>query len=671
MTDDGNVNNVRWKIGWSPWSIIIGTTVVFSLIGAGVNEAGIFFVLGILSGMIAWYWGVREINAKYQSFVQKFIGESERNAKRGIDLEEAKLYNLTYNSGSSPLLVKPADTYYNTTIVVSETSINLNKGAEYDMKSRSGVGGGTNKEIYYDQVTGVQSHQDGAFTELEIKTSGGGSTRISSAATDTVDEVVSEVRQRVREIKNPQSGHADRRRDDRSRETGTQEPAPGPSTESSESDPDATRSDEPSTPEHADSSAPPHPVTAVADEVASRTRPSDPLAVELCRVLSDDSPDRSRLEDVFDDVIDRLERTGAVADAVSGLGEPIDERQIDSAKRSVARQNGPLADGVESVFDRVLELKTEVSDARAAPDRDADRDRKHREEMDELETELDRYRQQYDRLETAAGSVCREATDAGAVSFRSADTDDRLVELADALEDGEVAFGTSGRDLAPIVDDVRRAARPQTAQSRELLSVLGDASRPGDEVAAVLESTVETVEGYSELRAAVADIGTEDVRRRLDSLDRELEREEGAVYRHLADRVRELEAMADEPDVDEVQLYAIYQECTFYDRTLVPRLSRSDGSSESVDVARRARDVEDRIAAVNDEYVSVRADHNHTIPKHFLDLADTLCDRARRMGDEQPHQAAGQLAAASDLLDHVEELYERNEYSVMLRRLRG
>lgn len=674
MTEDGSVNNVRWKIGWSPWSVIIGVTIVFTLIGAGVEQVGIFFVLGILTGIITWYWGVREINAKYKSFAQKFIGESERNAKRGIDIDDAKLYNLTYNSGSSPLLVKPSDTYYNTTIVVSETSINLNKGAEYDMKSRSGVGGGTNKELYYDQVTGVQSHQDGAFTELEIKTSGGGSTRISSAATDTVDEVVSEVRQRVREIKNPQSGRRDRR-DGRGRATEPNERAASSSTgaagSTASTDTDtAPSSDETSTQSGDESEPATHPVAAVSDTMASRTRPSDPLAAELCRVLSANSPDEERLEDVLSEVIDRLENAGAVADAVEGLDGSPDERRIESAKQSVAGHGGSLADGVESTLSRVLELETELAEARSESDSESSRARRHREETDELEAEIDRYQQRYDRIESAAESVCQEASQTSEISFRSTNADDRLVELADALEDGDLVFDTPGGTLAPIVENVERAARPQTAQSRELLAALGGSGWADDEVSAVLESTIKTVDEHAELRGAVADIKTSDVRRRLDSLDSELGREEGAVYRHLADRVRELEAMVGE-GVDEVQLYAIYQECTFYDRTLVPRLSRSDGSSESVDITRRVRDIEDRIASVNDDYVSVRADHNHTIPKHFLGLADTLSDRARRMGDEQPQQAAGQLAAASDLLDHVEELYERNEYSVMLRRLRG
>ncbi|WP_128903745.1 coiled-coil domain-containing protein [Halorubrum amylolyticum] len=674
MTDDGSVNNVRWKIGWSPWAVIIGVTIVFTLIGAGVEQVGPFFVLGILTGIVTWYWGVREINAKYKSFVQKFIGESERNAKRGIDLEDAKLYNLTYNSGSSPLLVKPSDMYFNTTIVVSDTSINLNEGAKYDMTSRSGVGGGTNKEIYYDQVTGVQSHQDGTFTELEIKTSGGDSTRISSIATDTVDEVVSEVRQRVREIKNPQSGRGNRH-GDRERAPDANDRATRSSAASAESSSDADTDTAPSSDAtgggDADASASGvHPVTAVADEMASRTRPSDPLAAELCRVLSADSPDEGRVEDVLSDAIDRLERSGAVADAVEDLDGSPDEHRIESARRSVSRRDGALADGVESALDRVLELEGALSEAESEAGSGPDRALEHREEIDELESELDRYRQRYDRIESAAGGVCQEAARTGAVSFRSTDADDRLVELADALEDGALVFDTPGGELAPIVEDVEHTVRPQTSQSRELLSALGGTDWADDEVASVLESTVGTVDEYADLRAAVADIGTDDVRRRLDSLDGELGREEGAVYRHLADRVRELEAMVGE-GVDEVQLYAIYQECTFYDRTLVPRLSRSDGSSESVDIDRRVRDIEDRIASVNDEYVSVRADHNHTIPKHFLDLADALCDRARRTGDEQPQQAAGQLAAANDLLDRVEELYERNEYSVMLRRLRG
>jgi len=162
-----------------------------------------------------------------------------------------------------------------------------------------------------------------------------------------------------------------------------------------------------------------------------------------------------------------------------------------------------------------------------------------------------------------------------------------------------------------------------------------------------------------------------DVRRQLDSLDADLQQKDEPVYRHLADRVRELEAMLDRESVDNIQLYAIYQESRFYDRTLIPRLARTTSSPEPLDVGEQIDGIQSRIDAIRTEYVNVRADHNHTIPNHFLELADSLCSRAQRLEREQPQQAAGVLAAAAELLGHIEQLYERNEYSVMLRRLRG
>ena len=379
--------------------------------------------------------------------------------------------------------------------------------------------------------------------------------------------------------------------------------------------------------------------TAAADAVAARERPDSDIAERLCRVLSDPDADESRVESTLSDAVDRLESDAALADAVSGLNGSPTARQLESARGRVSRSGGDAAGGLLPVFDRAIELA---------------------EERDRSETERDRHRQAAERL-------CRTAGDA--VDLGSGDVADRAATLADALERGDVAVERPSSSLSTLAERVRSDARAKSPESRRLLDALDE----GDEAEAAerLRSTIERLDELTETQASIADIEVSDVHRRIESLEQDLQRADGNVYRHLADRVRELEAMATGPSVDEVQLYAIYQECTFYDRTLVPRLSRSNGSSESVDVARRAREVEDRIASVNDDYVSVRADHNHTIPKHFLDLADALCDRARRTGDDQPQQAAGQLAAASALLDHVEELYERNEYSVMLRRLRG
>jgi hypothetical protein len=80
--------------------------------------------------------------------------------------------------------------------------------------------------------------------------------------------------------------------------------------------------------------------------------------------------------------------------------------------------------------------------------------------------------------------------------------------------------------------------------------------------------------------------------------------------------------------------------------------------------------VRNRIDAV-EAYYERREDHNHTIPRHFVTLARSLHEDGRQLADTQPERARGILTATMGLLDHVEDLYERNQYSIMLRRLRG
>ncbi|SER37667.1 hypothetical protein [Natrinema salaciae] len=663
-----DVNNLRWKIGWSPWLVTIGVTVAFTIIGAMIDAIGPFVGLGLLGGIAIWYWGVREINNKYQSFVQTFIGESERNARRGIEVDSADLYNLTYNSGNSPPLVRAADTYFNTTIVVTDTSVNLNKGAKYDMEARAGAGGGTNEEIYYDQVTGVRSHQSGAFTELEIQTSDGESTEISSIATDTVDDVVAEVRQRVREIKTPGRGrNADREPNRPSSQSAATREAPPPERDAEPSAPadrspaDETESVRTPRDESADDVTT-HPITSVADDVTSRARPTDPIADELCRVLSSPDPNEDRLEEALEDAVDRLEQAGAVAETVERLDDPTADEQIRSAKRTLAARDGAIPGGLEPVFDRVLDETDDAATVEAA--------------LSETKAELEQSERERDRIRAAAETVCREADRSDALTFRSTDVAERTTELADALESETIVLERPAADREPetavpsIAADLDRSVRPQSPQSRELLEALGEPDAA--DVEPVLRSTVDSLDAYAELRATIADIGTRDVRRRLDAIDDELQRKDGDVYRHLADRVRELEAMIERDDVTDVQLYAIYQESTFYDRTLLPRLSRSlDDGGSGADTGRLIADIGDRVETIEREYIDVRADHNHTIPRHFLSLVEDLRTEAQRAETDSPMRAAGLCSAADEVLDHVEALYERNEYSVMLRRLRG
>ncbi|WP_256393069.1 PH domain-containing protein [Natronoarchaeum rubrum] len=395
----------------------------------------------------------------------------------------------------------------------------------------------------------------------------------------------------------------------------------------------ATRTAEPETADH--------PVTAVAESVLTNRRPRSGAADELCRALADDDPDRQRVETALVDAVEAIERSAAVTDAVDQITDPTDQTQVESAQRSVASKEGDLATAIEPVLDGTSSLIGDLAECES----------------------------RHERLSGATGELCDTVEREHDVRIRANNAAERASQATEAVETAAATAETSSAPLSSVVDDVERSARPRTEQSRELLDALDE--HDDGELTEVLRSTVESLDEHDELQAAVAEISQRDVRRRLTSLDDELQREEGAVYRHLADRIREMETMVERDDIDGVQLYAIYQECTFYDRTLLPRLSREDTGGKSVDVRGLLDDVESRRSRIEDEYVTVRADHNHTIPNHFLSLAGNLCAEAKSVSDDRPERAAGILSASDELLEHVEQLYERNEYSVMLRRLRG
>lgn len=383
-------------------------------------------------------------------------------------------------------------------------------------------------------------------------------------------------------------------------------------------------------------------VVDAAENITEQTQFDSTAAQQLCETLSDPEADQSQVESVLSDAVSIIESATATKQAVATVTDPSNTRELESAKQELARINGNLAATLTPIIDQTLTLENDVSE-RAT---------------------------QHDQLRNAAGAVCRAAENNSEIVFQTNDTTDRTQELADKLRSGELQFADPQRSIPAMVDDMRQSLRPRTEQSQMLVDTLADPSQR--ELRRVLDTTVKTVDEHTRMHEMLAEIGTEDVKRRIDSLDRELSSQDRPVYTHLADRVRELEAQIDDAQsVDEIQLYAIYQEISYYDRTLLPRLSRSQSSSGSADTQELLTTVERRVDEINDNFVSVRPDHNHTIPKHFIGLAEELADRARQEQRDNPEQATGVLVAADTVLDYVEQLYTQNEYSVMLRRLRG
>jgi len=382
-------------------------------------------------------------------------------------------------------------------------------------------------------------------------------------------------------------------------------------------------------------------VRSTVEKIEDQKHINSQAANQLCEALSD--PNNSdHVESALDEAIDRLEVVESTEEAITGINDYSSTRQLESAQRQLVQADSNFADSINSIIDRMIKLENDV-DQRA---------------------------QKHDQLTDAADTICRVAEDSNAVTLHARGTVDRTQQLAEKLDSETIQINESRSSVSTLAEDVRHSIQPETDQSRKLLETL--INPEGRDVKEILKTTVKTVDEHAETRQMLSEIGTKDVRRRLDSLSQELGNKDTSIYSHLSDRIRELEALLDDPDrVGSIQLYAIYQEVLYYDRTLLPRLSRSLSGGGSVDAEEMLSTVQWQIEDVKSEFVSVRPDHNHSIPKHFLGLAEELTTDAEKELTDRPERAAGILLAADALIDHVKALYQRNEYSVMLRRLRG
>ncbi len=381
----------------------------------------------------------------------------------------------------------------------------------------------------------------------------------------------------------------------------------------------------------------------IASAVERQLQPRSQAAKRLCRTLSGRSVDDPELEATLEETVEQLETVAELTETVEAIDREASPQRYERMAERIEREQGPLPEAIDSVLTRLH-------------DRSAERDR----QTDEHGT-----------FRADVETVCELAERSDEIHRRGGDIEQRVEALATALRDGSVTITDPGSPVESAVTGVERAVAPSSRSAERLLDALGEPGGRSD-VRSALEASVETLEEYAETREMLSEIRSEDVKRRLESLDRELATRDTPIYSHLSDRIRELEASIDGSEaIDDIQLYAIYQEISFYDRTLLPRLSRSMSGTTAENAARSPADVYDRIERIDSEYVDVRPDHNHTIPKHFVDLAEGLTAEADGLLGTAPMQADGLLLVADAVLDHVEELYERNEYSVMLRRLQG
>lgn len=271
---------------------------------------------------------------------------------------------------------------------------------------------------------------------------------------------------------------------------------------------------------------------------------------------------------------------------------------------------------------------------------------------------------------------------------------DRLAEEVEALldelgvDDGDPLprrVRTAVRQVTSEVDEdgdgvttavlrAREEVTPRSKEARELFEALeaGQADRVSDALSVVAAQLDE----YASARSLLENVSSNDVDRLAAEVDRELEDLDGPVAEQVAERVDELQSREERvDDSNRVLTVAANEELKFYRRELVPAIASrpaAAGDADGGDVTARLRDLRDRRDRVETEYVETRSDHNHSIPLYFLSTVDdSLDDAEAAIARGDGDRATGILEIVDAVLETIEGLYEQNQYSVMLRSLRG
>lgn len=385
-------------------------------------------------------------------------------------------------------------------------------------------------------------------------------------------------------------------------------------------------------------------VDGVATELRSSWSPGSRTAQDLLDTLSDPNVRRGEVYDALDRVVEDLERAHRVTEAAERAGTvrgPDQARTFDDRLHEI---DGPMASSLRPVSSRLADALADLDAERSSQSANA----------------------------TALADVCDRAERDTTVTLEGTDTATRGDDLVERLERGRLSFSTGETDVASVAATVESRQSPDSAAAVRLLDELKSAGTTDeDSLRAALRTAAGALDEHAATRQLVAGVDHDAVTELANSVKRDLDPGD-PVESALLERVADLQGELDRAGrSDLVRPYVVRHELSFYRDTLLPTLdsTRSDATAAETP-SRLVERVDDRIAEV-EEYYELRDDHNHTIPRHFVSLARSLHDEGERLSSRDPKRAKGTLEAALELLDATEALYERNQFSIMLRRLRG
>ncbi|MFC6955198.1 hypothetical protein [Halorubellus litoreus] len=197
-----SVNGWRWKIGWQPKKIIVGLTILGAIVGAMLEYIGQFAFFGLVVGVLVWFWGRGEVNAKYMSLIQDFRDQTRSKVERetgGMSLSSA--HTFIGGHGSSPIFIEPSKKYKASHLLFGDTSVVINRQYHYKMPPRDTTQGGKQQEVFYDQIANVQSEDFANYAELQISLSSGQTERIKGRDTSGINAVKRDLQQKMREAR--------------------------------------------------------------------------------------------------------------------------------------------------------------------------------------------------------------------------------------------------------------------------------------------------------------------------------------------------------------------------------------------------------------------------------------------------------------------------------------
>ncbi|WP_280536561.1 hypothetical protein [Halopenitus sp. POP-27] len=395
-------------------------------------------------------------------------------------------------------------------------------------------------------------------------------------------------------------------------------------------------------------------VRQAARSVSREVRPSASVSSRLLDQLSGSRrATEEQVEETLREALEHLDEHERAMDVVDRTDGVEDVAELAERRRDASRRNRRA----ESGRDRLQEAVTELL---AAVDVDVDDD----------ETLDRRVREATRTLREREPTPSRES----APSRREGPSE------GDGRRDDRSRGGTasgSTDDSESVRTAVRRARESTTPRSREARTLF-EALETGrvEPTTDALETAATRLDELATARSLLDSVDPGDVSTLAGTIDDRLADHEGPIVDRLADRVEELDSRIDRIDeTNRVLLVAAHEELTFYDRQLLGALDATTGSGAGADaeaVRDRVASLRERRETIETEYVEERSDHNHSIPLYFLSIADTYLEEAtERLNAGKPARADGICTVTEAVIDHIEGLYEQNQYSVMLRSLRG